>query len=124
MAIVEDHFSDLLSGKSDRRSALGGNERDSNVISGLDRISRPAIPAKNARTLRFDRPTFDVAFVIFRVEINLAMRIGPYEFGHTAGDGNGMLIVVSRIPMMRLKRGAECKERNEKEGGNYEFRLH
>src|SRR5579864_8694176 len=88
VAVGEDDFPQLLSGKSHRRSALGGNQSDGNQISGLDGVAGPAVSAKDARTLRFDRPANNFALGVFYVEINLAVRIGPHEFRHGALDGD------------------------------------
>src|SRR5689334_7827877 len=104
MAVVKNDFPGFLSRESDGRSALGGNQRHRNVIAGFDGISRPAVPAKNAGTLRFDGPTYHVAFRVFDVKIDLAMGIGPHEFRYVPCDGGRMLFVVSHISMVRFER--------------------
>src|SRR5690348_16222467 len=78
VTVVENDFPAFLSRKTDGRSALGGNQGHSNVISRLDGIPRPAVPVKNAGTLRFNTPIHDVPVLVFHVEIDLAMRIAPH----------------------------------------------
>src|SRR5260370_1232015 len=124
MAVVKDDFPRFLSGKSDRCAALGGNQRHGNVIAGLDGIARPAIPSKDARTLRFDGPAYDAPFLVFYVQIDLAMRIGPHEFGHTSGDSDRTLLVVSSIPMMRLHRRAQHQDRNDQSAEQKQLGVH
>src|SRR5260370_1672864 len=124
MAVVKDDFPRFLSGKSDRCAALGGNERQGKVIAGVDGIAGPAIPAKDAGTLRFDGPAYDAPFFAVHIKVDLAMRIGPHEFGNVPIDRDRMLLVVSSIPMMRLDRRAKHQDRNDQSAERKQLGLH
>src|SRR5581483_12200908 len=67
--------------------------------------------AKDARALRFYGPTDNLAFGIFYIEIDLAVRIGPDEFGDAAGDGDRVVGIVGGIAVVRLERGANEEKR-------------
>src|SRR5579862_5203001 len=106
MTVGEGDFPHPCAGKSHRSSAFRSNQGDGNLIAGLDGIPVPAVLAKNVHALRFDRPTHNVPFLVFYIEVNLAMGIGPNEFRHGSLDGDRMIGIVSGIAMMSLQRAA------------------
>src|ERR1700674_4406708 len=94
------------------------------MVPWLDGTPGPAIPVQNARTLRFDGPTYDIAFVVLHVEINLAVRIGPHEFRCSPFDGYRMIPVVSGIPVVRRHRAANHQKAHDQGKGHYQLGVH
>ena len=110
VAVGERNLPRLISGETDRGSVFGGRESDRNLIAGLDGSPGPVIPPQDAGTLAFDRPIHDRALVLFHIQKNLAMRIGPHEFRHRSRDGDPMLFVVSGISVVRPRWAANHKQ--------------
>src|SRR5450631_2162171 len=93
VAIWKNDFPVVVSGKTNRRSILGGSESDRDLIPGLERRPGPAVAAHDTRTLAFNGPINDFAFFVLHVHENLAMRVGPNEFRHRARNGNPMRLI-------------------------------
>jgi len=99
--IGEYDFPVGIPGKSHSSSIFSGSERNGNLVSGLKGIPRPIISAHDPGTLAFDRPVHNFPFVVLHIHKNLAMRVGPNEFGHGAGNGNPVSLVISGVAVMR-----------------------
>src|SRR5712692_6528144 len=54
----------------------------------------PAQPDQIARIIQFDAPMYNVALVVFRVQENLAMGIGPHELRNGSLQGDPPCVVV------------------------------
>src|SRR5215469_11337343 len=75
VTVGKHHFTGVASGKRHRRSVFCGGQGNRHLISCLERVSAPAIPVQNARTLRFDGPIHHRTLAVLYVNIKLAMRI-------------------------------------------------
>src|SRR5437660_5453224 len=74
-------------------------QNDCDFIARLDRASGPACPAQDARTVCFDAPMNEVAVLVFHVQVNLRVGIGPDELRHGSFNGNSRLLVVCGVSM-------------------------
>src|SRR4029077_17529309 len=68
----------------DRLAVLAGVEDKRNFVTGLQRHVSPTQTDQIPRIIQFDGPIYDVALVVLRVKINLAMGIGPHELRNGA----------------------------------------
>ena len=78
----------------DRLAVLAGVEFKRNFVTGLQCHVSPAQADQIARIIQFDGPIYNLAFVILRVQINLAVRIGPHEFRNGSFHGDPFREVV------------------------------
>jgi hypothetical protein len=66
----------------------------SNIVAVLQCHVSPAQPDQISRIIQFDSPAYNLALVIFRVKINLAMGIGPHKLRNAALDSDPSCKVV------------------------------
>ena len=73
---------------ADRLAVLAGVEDKRNVVAGLQCHMSPAQSDQISGIIQFDSPVYNFALFVFRVKINLAMRVGPHKLrnGPLYGD--------------------------------------
>src|SRR5262245_41396221 len=71
-----------------------------NRVAGLHGLARPTIGAKMIQTHHFDFPLHNLTFLVFDIQKDECMWIGPFELGHSAADRDGMLGVIHRRGVM------------------------
>src|SRR6266478_4591690 len=92
---VETH--DLL-------AVLGKRAVNSELVSWFNHLPVPANPGQHVRTIGFDAPRLDVSLVVFHVEVDEYMGIGPLEIGYGSFQGHHMVDVERRARMVSQHR--------------------
>ena len=85
---------------------FGRVEGNDDFITHFQSLSIPTHPGPVVRTVAFDGPTFDLAFVVFDVDKNLDVRVRPLVFGYDRFSGDGCFRKVIRYAGSMM-----CKER-------------
>src|SRR5215469_16200562 len=83
-----------LTGLREMGAVLCGPAFDGDLIAFLDRVAIPTGAEKMIGAAEFKIPDGDDTFGVFDVEVHAGMRIGPLDFSHNTGDGDGFLGVV------------------------------
>src|SRR4029078_11211457 len=98
----ENHFRSRISRSDvgDGSAIFCGTEDDRDFVAGLERSPCPAGSAQNTRAVGFDCPMHDLSVLVFHVQVDLRMRIGPDELRYGSFDRNSSLLVVGRISVM------------------------
>src|SRR6266571_775962 len=69
-------------------------QNDCDFIARLDGAPCPAGPGQDTRTVCFDAPMHNVAVLIFHVQVNLRVGIGPHKLRYGSFNGDSRLLVV------------------------------
>ena len=79
---------------SDRLAIFSGTQNDGDFVARLDGASCPASPGQDTRTVCFDAPTHNFAVLVFHVQVNLRVGIGPHKLRYGSFNGDSRLLVV------------------------------
>ena len=91
-------------------STLGhSGQRDSNLLTGLERFCRDAKIDQRGWSVPLTDPLRGIALLILGVELQEGMGIGPAPLGNDAFDGDGFAIVRSVSVMRKRERTATPK---------------
>ena len=95
-----------MAATAERPVAFGGSHGYQDLVLWLKRVFMPADPNEVARAEHLYAPVFGFALVVFEINVELSMRIDPYQLGHGRFDGNSNSVVVaSRFAVVRKRGG-------------------
>src|SRR6516162_2457604 len=86
-----------------------------------DRVARfhtdsslPAGAVQDAWTIAFELPVGHSSFLVLDVEVEVAVGVGPLDFSHNAGEGDGLVgVVFGTKGMVRRERNRKQSDRGE-----------
>src|SRR5579864_6525411 len=104
---------------ADRVAGFRGVDVNRDDIAGLKRIPSPAQKAGRRRTPRFAGPVCDVAIVVFHVEHDDVMGIGPQELRHRGVFQYHDLVRVGRSSVM-CEQGAAGRQNTYQQGETHQ----
>src|SRR5579871_2004237 len=111
-----------LTNHSDRVSLFTGNDGDRDVVACVQGVAVPAGPLDDRRRIGFDRPAHNFPLIVFYVEKNLAVRVGPVEIRYGAFQSHRVLHVVIRSAMVRVSGSArDTSGRQQEADSDAEF---
>jgi len=102
-----------------RLAVLAGVELEGNLVAGFQRRMSPAQANQITWIVQFDGPIYYLAAFILRVQIDLAMRIGPNELRNCAlqGDSLGKIVPLRSVV---CHDGAAKRQKTSSQGSQYE----